>query len=238
MCPLFRQSSARRRRADSSAPLLAYQALLCRGPHRRWYGTQGGGWGRDAGAIVFQRDSECGNGRVTVTAHTATGQPSLGRGRGSSGASAACGAGGWEEWRVLRFNNVTRQTVMRVRVAAVTGESGGGSESGPGQRARVTAQPDCLAQEYLKSTAAVLAALLGLQRLVPGDSSGSGGGAGSSNGSPAGQGPARLRALCIGVGGGSLPLFLAHHFPQMGEPRGPWGYGWSKSVVGWGLGLV
>ena len=25
----------------------------------------------------------------------------------------------------------------------------------------------------------------------------------------------QLRALCIGVGGGSLPLFLAHHFPGL-----------------------
>lgn len=25
----------------------------------------------------------------------------------------------------------------------------------------------------------------------------------------------RARALCIGTGGGSLPMFLAHHFPGM-----------------------
>lgn len=27
--------------------------------------------------------------------------------------------------------------------------------------------------------------------------------------------PPRCRALCVGLGGGSLPLFLTHHFPGL-----------------------
>ena len=58
------------------------------------------------------------------------------------------------------------------------------------------AQPDGLAAEYLKSMGSVIAALLGLQGLY------------RSN-----KNADALRVLCIGVGGGTLPLFLAHHFP-------------------------
>lgn len=29
-----------------------------------WFGTQAGGWGRDAGEVVFERQSEFGNGEV------------------------------------------------------------------------------------------------------------------------------------------------------------------------------
>ena len=103
---------------------------------------------------------------------------------------------------MLRFNDVTRQTVVRVTLTPEGGSSGGGSPA-----VQVAAQPDCLAQEYLKTGASVAAALLGLQRLVP-----AGGGPDAQQ-----QQQRRLRALCIGVGGGSLPLFLAHHFPGMGE---------------------
>ncbi|KAL4420428.1 hypothetical protein ABPG75_010084 [Micractinium tetrahymenae] len=194
-----------------------------------WYGTQGGGWGRDAGLVVFSQDSCCGNGRVTVTAHPAVGQPSSSSPHRGISAGGDSGSGGntREEWRVLRFNDVTRQTVMRVTVVAAPGpgssdksssSSGSGSASTQPQEKQqqfqptVTAQPDCLVQEYLKTTAAVVAALLGLQRLVPASGSGS-----SSKDSQEGaDGQQRmLRVLCIGVGGGSLPLFLAHHFPAM-----------------------
>lgn len=195
-------------------------------PQCRWYGTQGGGWGRDAGTTVFSADSGCGNGRVSVTAHPATGRPSNSpRGAGSNGSgSSNDGRGGgspesWEEWRVLRFNDVTRQTVMRCSVS-VTPASGGGdgsSSSGSSQALTVVAQPDCLAQEYLKTTAAVAAALLGLQRLLPAQRGGPGGQQQAER-PQAAQQQQRLRVLCIGVGGGSLPLFLAHHFPSMGAP--------------------
>jgi hypothetical protein len=148
-----------------------------------WWGNQDGGWGRDAGTCVFEADSSCGNGRITVTAH-ATSAPS--RDAGALG-------GAWEEWRVLRFNAVTRQSVARVMVQRAAAGSDGV------RRQLVQAYPNCLAQEYLKTTAAVAAALLHLQRLYPPAPSSS-----------------RLRALCIGVGGGSLPLFLAHHFACLG----------------------
>ena len=167
-----------------------------------WWGNQDGSWGRDAGVTVFAADSSCGNGRVTVTAHPASlkGQPSS-----SSGDACSDGSGSsWEEWRVLRFNGVTRQTVMRVRVGA--GGTSSGSGSGSSLKQTLVAQPDCLAQEYLKTAAAVTAGLLGLQQLFPSRDSGG-----------SGKEQRRLRALCIGVGGGSFPFFLAHHFPSMGE---------------------
>ena len=192
--------------------------LVCISLHR-WWGNQDGGWGRDAGVTVFAADSGCGNGRVEVTAHPASplkkrSSSSSSGTAGGSGSSFAPPPGSWEEWRVLRFNGVTRQTVMRVHVAP-------GGDGSNGRQQLVLTQPDCLAQEYLKTTAAVAAALLALQHLLPRSSSGS-----SSNGSGgAGAGAVggrRPRTLCIGVGGGSLPLFLAHHFPCMGacQPRG------------------
>ena len=196
-------------------------------PACSWYGTQGGGWGCDAGTTVYAADSGCGNGRVTVTAHPADSLPSNPTPPAHAGSSSSSGAGGgWEEWRVLRFNDVTRQTVMRVHVLPPA-HAGGSSSSRAGHR--VVAQPDCLAQPYLKTVAAAAAALLGLQRLL-------------ANSADQHQHhhqhhqhhqaqhqqhhqqhhhqhqQRRLRVLCIGVGGGSLPLFLAHHFPGMGAP--------------------
>jgi hypothetical protein len=102
---------------------------------------------------------------------------------------------------VLRFNGVTRQSVARVWVHPAEGGGSSSNRSAPS----VIVQPECLAQEYLKTLAAVIAALLGLQGLLSAQQ--------ASNNSPA-----RLKVLCIGLGGGSLPLFLAHHFPNMGEP--------------------
>jgi hypothetical protein len=170
-----------------------------------WWGTQGGGWGRDAGQVVFSRESPL-NGRVEVTAHAA----SL-NGFDSAGTDPA-GAALRDEWRVLRFNGVTRQSVARVRVVdaagAATRRQVGSDEQQQQQQQRwwledgqdVAAVPECLAQEYLKSMASLAAAVLGLQRLLP-----------SLPGNSLRAG--RLRVLCIGLGGGSLPLFLAHHFP-------------------------
>lgn len=143
--------------------------------------------------------------QVTVTAHAASQQ------EGPSGSV--------QEWRVLRFNGVTRQSVARVtisraeRAGSIDSSSNGDgasrrSQNGAGSPAapaagewHVEQQADCLAPPYLKSAAALSAALLGLQGLVP------------ITGLSRGAAPA-LRLLCIGVGGGSLPLFLAHHFPQ------------------------
>eukprot|EP00873_Tetraselmis_striata_P011895 jgi/Tetstr1/432159/TSEL_021616.t1 len=134
-----------------------------------WWGSQGGGWGRDDGCrmldvilqMVYRAESEH-NGLVEVTAHTAR----------------PIGAEVEAEWRVMRFNGITRQSVSRL-VALEAGQ------------ARV-AEPECLAQEYLKTMAAIYAALHADQQ-------------GSDSG---------MRLLCLGVGGGSLPMFLAHHFPR------------------------
>jgi hypothetical protein len=67
-----------------------------------WYGSQGGGWGRDDGRVVFAETSTVGNGRVTVTAHASSAPPLPGADRA--------------EWRVLRFGD-TRQSVALVDVA-------------------------------------------------------------------------------------------------------------------------
>ena len=89
-----------------------------------WYGTQSGGWGRTSGETVFTRSSPL-SGEVTVTAHEAS---PLGNERNA-------------EWRVLRFNEKTRQSVVRI--------------------ADGKADPGCLATEYLKTVVAVIAAVWG-----------------------------------------------------------------------------
>lgn len=61
-----------------------------------WWGTQGNGWGRTEGETVFSSASAL-SGAVTVTAHPAS---VLGDEREAS-------------WRVLRFNDKTRQSVVR-----------------------------------------------------------------------------------------------------------------------------
>lgn len=225
-----------------------------------WYGTQGGGWGRDAGVTVFSAQSRCGNGHVTVTAHPASykGLSSASASSGtrtsspsSSSSSASSGSEDptwqWDEWRVLRFNGITRQSVNRVMVtrpvlpadaattAGAAAEEGGTQEQQqqPPQAVKqgtVVVQPACLAQEYLKTVAAATAALLGLQRLLPAGrdaaattSSSRPGSALSSSRISSGSSsdgqhgsPGCLRALFIGVGGGTFPLFMAHHFPFAG----------------------
>lgn len=129
-----------------------------------WWGTHDGGWGRTAGTVVFQEHSQAANGVVTVTAHPASPLPHH--------------ASTPQEWRVLRFNGVTRQSVARVTLSTP-----------------LKAWPQALAFEYLKTMAAATAAL-----------------AGALWGPDAATAP--LRVLCVGVGGGSLPLFLSHHFPH------------------------
>ncbi|GAB4814121.1 hypothetical protein N2152v2_001167 [Parachlorella kessleri] len=198
-----------------------------------WFGTQNGGWGRDAGQEVFSADSACGNGRVTVTAHEATQQ------EGAPGAV--------QEWRVLRFNDATRQSVARVSLAPPSvptsshahpissthgSTASNGKPDSTGQHRQLggaflpstTAsgtdssgggwtmmqQADCLAPEYLKTMASLAAALSGMQGLLP--NAGHSHDGPSTSTLPPEQGP--LRVLCIGLGGGSLPLFVTHHFPR------------------------
>lgn len=119
--------------------------------HQLPVARQGGGYGRDAGELVFERQSECGNGRITVTAHAAF------------PASERAGAGE-EQWRVLRFNDATRQSVARV---AVRRSAGGAAREGPetGSASSVglclEAQPRCLAADYLKTVASAGAGFRG-----------------------------------------------------------------------------
>lgn len=93
---------------------------------------------------------------------------------------------------MLRFNNTTRQSVARV--SHMPSQQGGPvSEGGP---VSWVAWPQVLAFEYLKTMAAATAGAAGVLwgeeevHMQP------------------------LRVLCIGLGGGSLPLFLAHQFPR------------------------
>jgi hypothetical protein len=134
-----------------------------------WFGTQNQGWGRSHGDILFQKESPI-NGLVQVTGHPAT---SL--------------EGKEEEWRVLRFNEKTRQSVARLQLHPHGGH-------------QVVA--NCLAAEYLKTVAALFAAMIGLDFKYadkPYDCMD--------------KEKTKFRVLSIGVGGGSLPLFLKHHFP-------------------------
>ncbi|MCO5570267.1 hypothetical protein L7F22_023986 [Adiantum nelumboides] len=79
-----------------------------------WWGTQGRGWGRNLGNTVFEQPSEKGNGLVSVTAHPASSSgledwPELSKllhGRQVTNC----------EWRVLRFNHETRQSVAKIVV--------------------------------------------------------------------------------------------------------------------------
>ena len=101
-----------------------------------WMGSQGGGWGRDEGTTVFSQVSHCGNGLVTVTSHAAS-QMEL----PPPGSSLSSTQGGvLQDWRTLRFNGVTRQSVAKVWRPAY-----GGSDT--------LAQADCLGMEYLKTMA-------------------------------------------------------------------------------------
>ena len=104
------------------------------GATQEWMGTQGGGWGHNEGITVFEGVSQHGNGVVSVTAHPAA---TLRRDSGISTVAEASASP--EEWRVLRFNGTTRQSVARVTLSA---------------DGHIAAQPDCLAFEYMKSLAA------------------------------------------------------------------------------------
>lgn len=89
------------------------------------------------------------------------------------------------QWRVLRFNDVTRQSTAKVMAAY--------RENMPGV-VYLMQQPHCLAVPYLKSMVSA-----GLTTIA------------SCNFDiiSALQGKKNMNILCIGHGGGSLPLFLA-----------------------------
>ncbi|KAL3138167.1 hypothetical protein ABBQ38_005393 [Trebouxia sp. C0009 RCD-2024] len=170
-----------------------------------WWGTQAGGWGHDSGRTLFSHHSQCGNGEITVTAHGASSPPS------STELE--------QQWRVLRFNN-TRQSVSRVLLSP--------------EWLLPHADATCLAFEYLKTMASAAAAAIGVIGMTENALQPSAHATGNhQNVDRQLQMHARTmepplvthrsprssrkgcRALCIGLGGGSLPNFLSHHFPGL-----------------------
>ena len=121
---------------------------------------QGGAYGRDAGEVVFERESACGNGRVTVTAHAAS--PVMGPTKPESWGSGPGATSEQQQWRVLRFNDITRQSVARVALQRVEGGRG----DALGEDWRLQAQPDCLAADYLKTVASAGVRVCGLASVL------------------------------------------------------------------------
>jgi len=70
---------------------------------------------------------------------------------------------------------------------------------------RIELQEDCLASEYLKSAAALFAAMAGTLELAPVLDE-------DSNQRDVACRDQPCRVLCVGVGGGTFPMFLVHHF--------------------------
>ncbi|XP_022761167.1 uncharacterized protein LOC111307419 isoform X2 [Durio zibethinus] len=90
------------------------------------------------------------------------------------------------QWRVLRFNEHTRQSTVKIMAAY--------RETEPGSIC-IMQQPQCLAIPYVKSMVS-----LGLSTIA----------SSNYNLMAAVHGKKRMHILCIGHGGGSLPLFLAN----------------------------
>lgn len=100
--------------------------------------------------MVFEKDSACGNGHITVTAHAASPDkdPRAWEGSGLEDAEPE------QQWRVLRFNENTRQSVARVGLYRGRGPALGAADARkPDESVRLVAQPDCLAADYLKTVA-------------------------------------------------------------------------------------
>ncbi|KAG7620299.1 S-adenosyl-L-methionine-dependent methyltransferase [Arabidopsis suecica] len=91
------------------------------------------------------------------------------------------------QWRSLRFNDDTRQSTVKVMAACRTLQP---------SYVFYMQQPHCLAVPYLKSMVSV-----GLTSLA----------ASKFDMSSVAIGDKQMRVLCIGHGGGSLPLFIAKH---------------------------
>ncbi|WOL05764.1 hypothetical protein Cni_G14495 [Canna indica] len=155
-------------------------------------------WGEgDAGHTVFQSVSEHGNGLVSVVAYPSSRPlpeqwPDIERSiqeRHEKIRSEVRDNGHLKilgyQWRVLRFNDNTRQSTAKVMAAY--------RKSDPGSLFLMQ-QPHCLAVPYLKSmVSAGLTTLATLGYDIFG----------------AATGKSSMKVLCIGHGGGSLPLFLA-----------------------------
>ncbi|XP_078427796.1 S-adenosyl-L-methionine-dependent methyltransferases superfamily protein [Wolffia australiana] len=156
-----------------------------------WWEPQSGG------STVFREVSDHGNGVVSVVAHQSS-RPSsdqwpevekrlqqrYSKLHPESDPNAEFRVLGYQ-WRVLHFNDNTRQSAAKVMSAY--------RQSKPGSL-YLMQEPHCLAVPYLKSMlSAGLSTLTSLGFDLPGAILGS----------------KTMRILCIGHGGGSLPLFLA-----------------------------
>ncbi|TKY53667.1 hypothetical protein E2542_SST25208 [Spatholobus suberectus] len=180
---LRRFSTAVRRRAEDEGDWL-YSS--------EWWGSDS-----DDGHSVLRSTSGKGNGVVSVVAYPSS-RPSrmhwsgmerwlqqrceeVYPGYGDGGKLRVLGY----QWRVLRFNDVTRQSTAKVMAAY--------RENMPGV-VYLMQQPHCLAVPYVKSMVSA-----GLTTIA------------SCNFDiiSALQGKKNMHILCIGHGGGSLPLFLA-----------------------------
>ncbi|XP_027364029.1 uncharacterized protein LOC113871253 [Abrus precatorius] len=180
---LHRFSTAVRRRAEDEGDWLFSS---------EWWGSA-----PDDGNTVLRSTSGMGNGVVSVVAHPSS-RPSrmhwskmerwlqqrceeVHSGYGDGGNLRILGY----QWRVLRFNDVTRQSTAKVMLSY--------RENKPGS-VYITQQPHCLAVPYVKSMISA-----GLTTVA------------SCNFdiTSALQGKKNMHILCIGHGGGSLPLFLA-----------------------------
>ncbi|KAL6652408.1 hypothetical protein ACP70R_011333 [Stipagrostis hirtigluma subsp. patula] len=166
--------------------------------HREWWGEDDGpGEGANS---VFRRHSEFGNGVVSVHAYPASRPaseewPAVERWLQERNARIYPDSTGADQfkilgyqWRVMRFNDHTRQSTAKVMAFYKT--SGHPSFY-------LMQQPHCLAVPYIKSmVSAGLTALPCSSYDLPG----------------AAYGLNSMKILCIGQGGGSLPLFLASKF--------------------------
>ncbi|KAG6515451.1 uncharacterized protein LOC121970995 [Zingiber officinale] len=153
-------------------------------------------WWGDGGHTVFRSASEHGNGVVSVVSHPSSRPareqwPAIERSMQryqellpnfeNAGKLWILGY----QWRVLHFNDHTRQSTAKVMAAY--------RESDP-HSLLLMQQPHCLAVPYLKSVVSA-----GLTTLASSGYDIYGAVTGSKS----------TRVLCIGHGGGSLPLFLA-----------------------------
>ncbi|PUZ47961.1 hypothetical protein GQ55_7G207700 [Panicum hallii var. hallii] len=166
--------------------------------HREWWGKEDGpGEGAQA---VFRRHSECGNGVVSVSAYPASCPaiehwPAVERWLQERNARLYPESAGVDQfkilgyqWRVMRFNDHTRQSTVKVMTCYRTS----------GQRSLfLMQQPHVLSVPYVKSmVSAGLTALSCSSYDLP----------------EAVSGQNNMKILCIGHGGGSLPLFLGSKF--------------------------
>ncbi|KAK4854898.1 hypothetical protein QYF36_002281 [Acer negundo] len=157
-----------------------------------WWGTQ------SDGHTVLRSTSDNGNGVVSVVAYPSS-RPSKNwwpemerwlQQRYAEINPLGCGDGerfqvlGYQ-WRSLRFNDHTRQSTVKIMAACRKSEPGS---------VFFMQQPDCLAVPYLKSMVSVGLATMASCYQDPMN---------------AVHEQKTMKILCIGHGGGSLPLFLA-----------------------------